>query len=259
VKTKTGWEIMRRSVMALFLRELKTRFGKYQLGYAWALLEPLATITILIIVFSALGAHSYPGISFPVFLATGVIINSLFVEISNRSIKAMEANSALFNYRPIRPIDTVISRSLLELVLHVAIYAGLALLYVGFGGEFGIRNMPLLLMVFLLMAIFSCGIGVLFMLVTDAYSDADRVLPMLTRPLFFISGVFFSIQVVPREYWPLLLWNPIFHGIELARSAVSTTYSADQVSLGYLALSAMAVFAFSLMLYRRREHGMRLR
>jgi len=143
--------------------------------------------------------------------------------------------------------------------LHVAIYAGLALLYVGFGGEFGIRNMPLLLMVFLLMAIFSCGIGVLFMLVTDAYSDADRVLPMLTRPLFFISGVFFSIQVVPREYWPLLLWNPIFHGIELARSAVSATYSADQVSLGYLALSAMAVFAFSLMLYRRREHGMRLR
>jgi capsular polysaccharide transport system permease protein len=86
---KRGWEIMRRSVMALFLRELKTRFGKYQLGYAWALIEPLGTIAVMLAVFTAMGAVGYSGISFPLFLATGVIVNSLFVEISNRSIKAL--------------------------------------------------------------------------------------------------------------------------------------------------------------------------
>lgn len=256
---KRGWEIMRRSVFALFLREIRTRFGKYQLGYAWALIEPVSSIAVLLLVFSSLHAPGYPGISFALFLTVGVVVNSLFVEITNRSIKAMEANSALFNYRPIRPIDTVLARTLLELVLHLTILALLALGLAASGERVAIHDLPLLLMVFILLAIFSCGIGILFMLVTDAYSDADKVLPLVTRPLFFISGVFFSIQVVPREYWGFLLWNPIFHAIELVRMAVSPSYVVEQASLPYLMFCTLLALTASLVFYRRREVRMRLR
>lgn len=255
-----GWQVMRRSVMALFLREIRTRFGKYQLGYAWALLEPVGSVSVLLIVFTALGAHGYPGISFPIFLMTGVVVNSLFVDISNRSIKAMEANSALFNYRPVRPIDTVIARAILELMLHLGVYATLLILYaLVVGGDVVVSGLPLLLSAFALMTVFSCGVGVLFMLVTDAYSDADKVLPLLTRPLFFISGVFFSIEIVPPEYHPLLLWNPIFHGITLVRESVAPDYSVPEASLGYLAVSALGVMTMSLFFYRLKERNLRLR
>lgn len=256
---KRGLNIMRRAVLALFLREIRTRFGKYQLGYAWALLEPVASISVLLLVFTVLGAHGHPGLSFPVFLTTGVVLNSLFVEISNRSIKAMEANSALFNYRPIRPVDTVVARALLELLVHMVTYAFLIGAYALMGGEVQIHNLPLLLLVFLLLAAFSFGVGMLFMLVTDIYSDADKVLPLITRPIFFISGIFFSIQVVPKAYQPLLLWNPIFHAIELARESVSSSYQVPQVSLGYLAFCTLFQLTFSLTLYRRHEQRMRLR
>lgn len=250
---------MRRAVLALLLREIRTRFGKYQLGYAWALLEPVASIAVLLTIFTALGAHATTGMSFPVFLATGVILNSLFVEISNRSMKAMEANSALFNYRPIRPVDTVIARALLELLVHLVTYAFLVGAYVMMGGEIYFSNLPLLLLVFLLMTLFGFGLGMLFMLVTDIYSDADKVLPLVTRPLFFISGVFFSIQGVPKEYKPLFLWNPIFHAIELARESVSTVYQVSDASLGYLAFCTLFILTVSLTIYRRREQKMRLR
>jgi capsular polysaccharide transport system permease protein len=254
-----GLDIMRRAVLALFLREIRTRFGKYQLGYVWALLEPVGSITVLLLVFTTLGAQGYPGITFPIFLATGVVVNSLFVDISNRSIKAMEANSALFNYRPIRPVDTVIARALLELLVHLATYAFLIGAYALMGGEVQIHNLSLLLLVFLLMASFSFGVGMLFMLVTDIYSDADKVLPLITRPIFFISGAFFSIQIVPKEYQPLLLWNPIFHAIELARESVSATYHVPEVSLGYLVFCTLFALTSSLTLYRRHERKMRLR
>lgn len=255
-----GWKIMRRSVMALFLREIRTRFGKYQLGYAWALLEPIGSISVLLIIFTALGAHAHPGISFPVFLINGVTVNSLFVEISNRSIKAMEANSALFNYRPIRPIDTVLARALLELTLHLGIYTALLTLYAAFfDGEVVVADLPLLLAVFVLLTLFSCGVGILFMLVTDAYSDADKVLPLMTRPLFFISGVFFSIDVIPADFKPLLLWNPIFHAITLTRESVAPSYSVPEASLGYLAISALIVMTISLFFYRLKEQRLRLR
>lgn len=255
-----GWEIMRRSVMALFFREIRTRFGKYQLGYAWALVEPVCSIGVMLIVLSAFGAHDHSDITFPVFLAVGVVVNSLFVEISNRSIKAMEANSALFNYRPIRPIDTVIARAILETVLHLAILSTLLFIYSLVVNDPGVSvDLPLLFSVFILLALFSCGIGTLFMLVTDAYTDAEKVLPLLTRPLFFISGVFFSIDSLPSEYHPLLLWNPIFHAITLVREAVAPDYSVPDASLFYLACSALLVMTLSLFLYRMKEKRLRLR
>lgn len=250
---------MRRAVLALFLREIRTRFGKYQLGYAWALIEPIATVLVLVVVMGALGAHGYTGIDFPVFLITGVVLNSLFVEVTNRSIKAMAANSTLFNYRPIRPVDTVISRTMLELYLHAVVYASLIAGYAAMGGNVDVHDLPLLLTVFALLAVFSCGVGIIFMLLTDAYEDADKVLPLVTRPLFFISGVFFSVQIIPREYWPFLLWNPIFHAIELAREAVSPGYSVPEASLSYLAMSTVGALTLSLVFYRRVEQRLRLR
>lgn len=258
-KRQRGWEVLHRVVMALFLREIKTRFGKYQLGYAWALLEPIGTISVLLLVFTALRAPGYPGIDFPVFLATGVIINGLFVEIANRSIKAIEANTTLFNYRAVRPVDTVIARMLLELILHVTVFVVLALGYFALGGMIEPHDIPGLMMVFMLMGAFACGVGIFFMLVTDAYTDADKILPLLTRPLFFISGVFFSIQSVPRDYWPLFLWNPIFHAIELARMALAPGYVSEGASLAYLTMSTMAVLTFSMAIYHRRERRLRLR
>jgi len=256
---RRGLNIMRRAVLALFLREIRTRFGKYELGYAWAVVEPIATVLIMLGLFTALGAHGLPGISLPLFLISGVVINSLFVEIANRSIKAMEANSALFNYRPIRPVDTVLARALLELLIHIAVYALLIGALMVLHGDVAINNFALLLLVFLLMACLAFSIGVIYMLITDAYADADKVLPLFNRPLFFISGVFFSIQAVPQEFRPLLLWNPIFHAIELAREAVSFDYRVPEVSLGYLAFCTLTLLTVSLTFYRRRERRMRLR
>jgi capsular polysaccharide transport system permease protein len=256
---KRGFKVMRRAVMALFLREIKTRFGKYQLGYAWALIEPASTVLVMLVVFSALGSHGMPGISLAAFLITGVVVNSLFVEITNRSIKAMEANSALFNYRPIKPVDTVISRTVLELLIHVAVYIFLIGVVVYFGDPFALHDLPLLLSVFLLMALFSFGVGVIYMLITDLYGEADKVLPLISRPLFFISGVFFSIQIVPTEYHFLLVWNPIFHGIELARESIAPDYRVPEANLAYLAFCSLVVVTMSLVFYRRREKKMRLR
>lgn len=258
-KRQSGLEIMRRAIMALLLRELKTRFGKYQLGYAWAFIEPLGTIAVIYAVLKAFSGAAYPGISLPVFLGVGAIINSLFVEITNRSIKAIEANSTLFNYRPIRPIDTVIARMLLETILHMSVFTVLAGLFWFFGGDVEVHDLPTLLLVFFLLAMLACGIGILYMLVTDAYSDADKVLPMLNRPLFFISGVFFSVKNIPPEYGALFLWNPLFHAIELTRGAVASSYHVEGVSLTYLAMCAMGSLTFAMALYHRRERRLRLR
>lgn len=258
-RNRPGFEVMRRVLLALLLREMKTRFGKYQLGYAWALIEPIGIVAVLILIFTILQAPGYPGLSFPVFLAVGVVTYDLFSEISNRSIKAMEANAALFNYRPVKPIDTVLTRALLECILHLAVLLVLVGGYRLLGGDVAIYDMPKLLLVYILLTALSTGVGILFMLITDIYSDAERVLPLVTRPLFFISGVFFSIDNVPRDYWHFLLWNPIFHAIELARESFSEHYDVHGANMGFLAIVSGGLLTLSLFAYRTRETRLRLR
>ncbi len=68
-----GLDVQRATVLALFLREIKTRFGKFRLGYCWALLEPLLHLAILLFVLDFVMERTLPDISFPVFLLSGII------------------------------------------------------------------------------------------------------------------------------------------------------------------------------------------
>jgi capsular polysaccharide transport system permease protein len=79
--------------------------------------------------------------------------------------------------------------------------------------------------------------------------EVSKIQSVLTRPLFFISGVFFSMQDVPREYWHYLDWNPILHAIELSRHAAYSTYSSEAVSEFYLFGSALVFTFFALSVY----------
>lgn len=38
---RSSFQVLRDVTFGLLIRELKTRFGSYRLGYAWALLDPL--------------------------------------------------------------------------------------------------------------------------------------------------------------------------------------------------------------------------
>ena len=253
---RSGIEVMRASVSALFLRELRTRFGKYRLLYFWAPAEPVAHVLMFMAIFGVLANRTMQDISFPVFLVNGVLPWFLFSGIALRSLAAVEANSGLFNYRPVRPIDTLLARALLECLIYGSVYCamlgGLAVI----GEPVSISHVPALLMVGVLLVMFSIGVGLTLMVVGASFGEAEKIVPLMLKPLYFASGVMFSVHVVPVEYRAYLLWNPLLHAIELARHASFPDYPADDVSLTYLALAALVSCAFGLALYRGRESAM---
>lgn len=52
---------------ALILRETKTRYGRLQIGYLWAFLEPILVITVLSLVFKYIRMRDIPGMPCPNF------------------------------------------------------------------------------------------------------------------------------------------------------------------------------------------------
>lgn len=171
---RSGFEVQKVTVEALFLREIRTRFGKFRLGYLWAILEPSAHLLILLGIFGYIMHRTMPDISFPVFLLNGLIPFFIFSSISNRSVGAIEANQGLFNYRPVKPIDTIIARALLETLIYVAVYILLMLIVWMAGEYFEITNFLQLVLTWSLLIILSCGVGLIFMVVGKTFPEMQR-------------------------------------------------------------------------------------
>lgn len=253
---RSGFEVQQAVIKALFFREIRTRFGKYRLGYFWAILEPSAHLLVMLTIFGFIMHRTMPDISFPIFLLNGIIPYFIFSSISTRSVGAIEANQGLFNYRPVKPIDTIIARAILETVIYAAVYI-LLMAAVWMAGEyFAITNLLKLAFSWTLLILFSCGVGLIFMVVGNTFTETQKFLPILLKPLYFISGIMFPLHAIPRDYWPYLLWNPILHAVELSRESIMPGYLSEGVSLSYLALFTLCTLFIGLALYRSREEAM---
>ena len=101
-----------RTISALMLREMATRYGASPGGYAWAVVEPLGTLFVLALAFSLLLRNPSLGESFILFYATAFLPFNVFNGISNAMMQAMMFSKALLKYPAVSWIDTLIARFL---------------------------------------------------------------------------------------------------------------------------------------------------
>ena len=82
-----------------------------------------------------------------------------------------------------------------------------------------------------------------------------QIVPIVLRPLYFISGIFFSVEVIPADYRPWLLWNPVLHALEIIRGgwfrAIDNHYG-DPVYLAWWVVAALALGLLTFHVYRTR-------
>jgi len=250
----SGWQIQRNVISALVYRELKTRVSEVKFGILGVFIEPLGVMAVFLIIFSVLRGRGDQGLDTPLFLTAGIVFFTVFNDIAIRCVNAMKANEALFFYKPVKPIDTVISRALVEAALYgivlIIITAGIFLLQ----EQWTLDSFGLLALSFLAIALTAAGIGLILMVAGHRYPSLPQFIPLAMRPLWFISGVFFSLDSLPYWLRPWLSWNPVLQSIELARKAYSENYRlSDTVSMPYLLSVALCSCTLGLWIYRNNE------
>lgn len=77
---RSSFQVLRDVTFGLLIRELKTRFGSYRLGYAWALLDPLLIISAFSLIFGLRGHSGFGGAPAPLFM-TAAICHFFFSEM----------------------------------------------------------------------------------------------------------------------------------------------------------------------------------
>ena len=250
-----GWRIQRNVINALVYRELKTRVSQVKFGVLGVFIEPLGVIAVFLLIFGLFRGRAAIGIDIILFLACGVILYTMYVNIAIRSLNSMQANEALFFYRPVKPVDTVIARALVE----SGLYGSILLIISGFTcllrEQWLFYDFGLLVITFIALALNAFGFGVFLMAAGHRYKALHQIVPLVMRPMWFISGIFFSLSAVPQQFLTWLSWNPIAQAIELSRSAFSPDYPINPtvISLPYLLASAAFSCAIGLWVYSNNE------
>ena len=250
IRQQTAWEIQQNVVHAIFQRELGARFGRYHLGYLWAILEPVALVAVLSGVRVLFGTEDMEGIAFPLFFASGVLGYLLFQRIAMGSLQAVESNLGLFNYQPVQPVDIVLARTLLEVSIFLATSMVILPALAWAGYPFSWNDTLLFSSVLAGLLLFCLGIGMVLSVVGPLWQESKKVIPVLLRPLFFVSGIFFSVGSLPEAWKPWVLLNPLVHASELFRQATFMDYTGEAGSLGYLWAWSLGSLFFGLCVYR---------
>jgi capsular polysaccharide transport system permease protein len=212
-----------RVLVALVLRETRATFGTSHLGYAWAVLTPALGITLLVFLFSMIGRQPPYGHSLALFFATGLLTVEFFNRLSTSLMTGIEANRSLLTYPLVGEVDVLVARALLISMTYVLI---MALFY---GGLFalGMARLPnpeVFVSAFAATAFLGTAFGTFNAALVGVWDSWRHVERVLTRPLIFLSGVFYVPELLPRAIGEILWWNPVLHLVEWFRMAYYPTY-----------------------------------
>lgn len=243
--TYTTWK-------ALFLREAVNRLSSGRAAWLWILFEPLSHIVFLVFIFTTIRVRTVGGIDTGIWIMVGTLAFFMFRRTSAQTMHAISANKALFSYRQVKPVDTVLVRAALEGFLMILVAT---ILFAG-AGLFGLPVLPVdpLAVLEAVCGLWLVGLG--FGLVTsvaiELIPELEKIIALVLMPLYYISGVMIPIAAIPEPYRDYLLWNPLVHGVEATRLGFAPYYhSVPELSMAYLYGFALVTLFLGLALHVR--------
>lgn len=237
---------------ALFLREAVSRVSARRAAWMWLLVEPMAHVVFLMLLYTSIGSRAVPGTSYALFFMTGVIGYHFFQHAATKSIDAISANAALFSYRQVKPVDAVLVRaaleSFIEFIVFILLCAGAS-----FIGMDALPHDPLGAATALtLLAGLGVGLGLIFSVAAHLVPEIGKIVRLAFIPLYLMSGVVFPPTILPPSIREWLFLNPVMHGVEALREAFFRGYpTSPDLDLGYLAAWAVAAVFLGLTLHVR--------
>lgn len=248
-----------RSFTALVLREMTTTYGRSPGGYIWAILEPVAGIVVLSIVFSLIMRTPGLGTNFMYFFAGGLLIFTLYSTTSTAAASSVRFSRALLEYPAVSFIDALLARFLLnamtQLLIMFIVFTGIILIY----DLRPILRWPPIFLALTMTLSLGFGVGVMNCYLTTAYPVWERVWAIMNRPMFFISGVMFIPEALPWRLREYLMWNPLVHLTSEMRKGLFATYDAVYVDPIYVFSIALGLTALGLLLLRRHHKDLVLK
>lgn len=170
------------------------------LGWAWSLLQPLATLVIFAAVFSIVFRVQAPplgngeGTSYAAFLFTGIVTWNLFSGLITLSMTQLKSNGPLLRKVQFPAWAPVLGASIVQLVqvaLELVVLVGMFLFLFNVGWSWVLA--PVIL---LATALFAQGIGLMLSILNARLGDVQYIVTVVLGALYFLTPVIYPLSLV---------------------------------------------------------------
>jgi lipopolysaccharide transport system permease protein len=188
----------RELIYTLVVRELKTRYKNSVLGFFWSLLNPLAMMLVFTVVFTVMMPNNNIE-KFPIFVLCGLLPWNFFSTGVLASVNSIVSNANLVKKvyfpREVLVIASVLANLVNFLLALVVLFAALIVFRSGVG--VWIWFLPV---VILIQTCFILGLAFFLSTLNVFYRDTMMVMDVVMLAWFFLTPVFYNIDILPDHY-----------------------------------------------------------
>lgn len=204
----------RKLIWELTKKDFRQRYLGSYLGILWAFIQPMVTVMIFWFVFQV-GFKARPVENFPfiLWLICGIFPWNFFNDALNGGTNSIIGNSYLvkkifFNIS-LLPIVQIMS----ALLIHVFFICVTFLMFMFYGYMPSVYNFQIIYYLFAIICL-TFGISLITASLIIFLRDIGQIVMMILQFGFWITPVFWSYAIIPRQYIWFLKLNPLFYIVE---------------------------------------------
>ena len=200
-------------------RDILVRYKQTVIGLAWALIRPLLTMIVFVLVFGKLAKLPSEGVPYPILVFAALLpwqfFANAFAEAGNSLISNANMISKVYFPRLVVPASAVIV-SFVDFLISGIILVGLMLWY-GLAPDWRIITLPLFILIAFAAAM---GAGLWTAALNVKYRDVRYIIPFVAQFGLYFSPVGFSSNIIPEQWRLLYSINPMVGVIDGFRWAI---------------------------------------
>ena len=242
-------------MVTLSLHRLSVRYKQSMLGWAWALVQPLALMLIYTIIFSVVTRMPAEGVPYAVFVYAALLPWTYFATILTNSSTCLVNNNQLITKvyfpREILPLTYVVA-AFVDFLVGAIVLAGMMVYY-------HVPITPYVLYLVPIMAVltaFGLALALFLSLLQVRMRDIGLAMPLVIQVWMFATPVVYPLSAVPsrlRFYYDL---NPLAGAIESFRRVLLQGKPPEYSSLGEATVIAVLLLPLAYLFFKYREASM---
>jgi capsular polysaccharide transport system permease protein len=243
---KAQWRVL----VALMLRDIKTRFGGTEWGFLLAIGWPLSHILILLLINAGLGRTAPYGESAALWFATGIIPFMAFSYMSRFIMMGILLNKPLLCFPTVKITDILFARAIVEVLSAGLVILITLTIFWGVGIDFMPIDIVQASFALLAMMLLGLGFGAINAIIAAAFPFWMTGYALCMVLFWMSSGILFVPDALPAFARDWLAYLPYLQGVEWMRSAYYEGYGGSILDKTYLLSWGVATLFIGLALER---------
>lgn len=243
-----------RELLGTFVwRDIKVRYKQTSIGVAWAVLVPVFTAAVYVVILGRFAKLPRASLPYPILVFSGVLPMQYFTSSLTSSSMSIVAGvnlvTKVYFPRILMPLAAVIV-PIVDFVFGFIVMLALMGWYGTWPGGPELVLAPVFLVVAFITAL---GLGFFLSAVNVRYRDVPYAIPVLIQVLPFLSGVLFDVNHIREKWQWFLAINPMTAVISGWRWALLSGPAPNLARTGVGVGVALVLFFGGLAFFRSTE------